>query len=97
MRGEVLEANEVDLYVAANANSHKQTIVVLLADQMFPPPNDWLGSSWQSIADEPRARRLFYLPSVQVEHAELAVIQEDQREEIGEDDLKVRELEVFLE
>lgn len=97
MRGEVLEANEVDLYVAANANSHKQTVVVLLADQMLPPPYHRLTTSRQSIADEPRARRLFYLPSVQVEHAELAVVQKDQREEIGEDDLKVRELEVFLE
>lgn len=87
----------MDFYVTANANRHKKAIVVLLTDQMLPPSYHWFTPSWQFIADESRTRRLFDLPSVQVEHAELAVIKEDQCEEIGEDDLKVRELQVFLE
>lgn len=97
MRGQILETNEVDFYVAANADCHKQPVVVLLAYQVLTPSYHWLTASCQSIADEPRTRRLFDQHSLQVEDAKLAVVEEDQCKEVGDDDLKVSELDVFLE
>lgn len=97
VRGQVLEADEVDLYAAVDADSHKEAVVILSADLVLSPPYHWLTAPRQSVADEPRPRGLLDLPGVQVEHAELALRQEHQREEVGDDDLEVRELDVLFE